>query len=107
MIRLHTSPNAVEIHNLKNALDAQGIACEVRGELLRTGLGELPFTECWVDLWILDAAEEASAREVMAGASRTQSEPWQCPECGEVIEGQFDHCWNCQAERRIRGRSDI
>ena len=65
MIRVHTSPNAVEIHNLKNVLESRGIECEIRGEFRRVGVGELPVTECWVELWIINEAEERSARRIL------------------------------------------
>jgi len=26
-------------------------------------------------------------------------QPWTCPNCGEEIDGEFDLCWNCGAER--------
>ncbi len=34
MMRINSSPNAVEMYNLKNVLEAQGIECEVRPALL-------------------------------------------------------------------------
>jgi hypothetical protein len=24
---------------------------------------------------------------------------WQCPNCNEILEGQFDTCWNCLYEK--------
>jgi len=29
------------------------------------------------------------------GWAFTKPEPWRCPTCGEMIEGQFNSCWNC------------
>ena len=29
------------------------------------------------------------------GWAFTKPEPWRCPTCGEMIEGQFQSCWNC------------
>ena len=69
MTRVHTSPNAVEIHNLKNVLQAQGIECEIRGEFRKAAAGELPVSECWVELWIIDDTEEENAQRILAGPS--------------------------------------
>ena len=99
MIRIHTSPNAVEIHNLKNVLESRGIECEIRGEFRRVAVGELPVNECWIELWIRDAAEEKNARQILDSPSSEPSGSWECPKCGEMVEGQFNQCWNCQAER--------
>ncbi len=40
------SLNALEIHHLRNLLEAEGIPCAVRNELLSRLAGEVPFTEC-------------------------------------------------------------
>ena len=100
MIKLHSALNGFEIHNLKNALESCGIACEVQGELRRPGMGELPVTECWVELWLIDEARQEEARRIVAeGIPGTQG-PWRCDGCGETVEGQFGQCWSCGHERR-------
>ena len=96
MTRIHTSPNAVDIHNLKNVLGAHGIECEIRGEFLKAAVGELPVNECWVELWIIDDAEEENARHILARSHSGSLPSWNCPKCGETVEGQFDQCWKCQ-----------
>jgi hypothetical protein len=103
MIQIHTSPNAVEIRNLKNVLEAEGIKCEIRGEFRKVAVGELPVNECWVELWLLDASAEEHARRIIADATASSLPAWKCPGCGEVIEGQFARCWNCQTERSANG----
>ena len=25
--------------------------------------------------------------------------PWTCPKCGKTVDGNFEVCWNCEAER--------
>ncbi len=41
----------------------------------------------------------------MAGDAGSPEEPapagtsWNCPDCGQQVEGQFDACWNCGASR--------
>jgi hypothetical protein len=27
--------------------------------------------------------------------SASAAPPWNCPQCGQQVEGQFDACWNC------------
>lgn len=98
MILIHTSPNAFELHNIKNVLDGHAIECEIRGEFRRAAVGELPVNECWVELWIVDDTQEEAARRILADVGARSSKPWDCPECGETLEGQFDHCWKCQGK---------
>lgn len=97
MIKVHSSPIAVEVHNLCNVLEQSGIKCEVHGENLNAGLGGIPAVECWVELWILDDTQQQAAEQILAEASRTSAaKPWKCPQCGESVGGEFTICWNCQ-----------
>ena len=99
MTKIYSSQNGADVHNLKNVLQARGIACEVRGEHLGAGLGELPPNQCWVELWIVDDSELEEAQTILRREARTTGEPWTCPSCGEDVEARFDQCWNCQGYR--------
>jgi hypothetical protein len=33
------------------------------------------------------------------GRGAVAKPPWQCPDCGEALEGQFSACWHCGALR--------
>jgi len=99
MIRIQSSLNSTEIHNLKNVLESYGIACEVRGEFRRSAMGEIPITDSFVELWVIDDDQEEAARRILADAQTTPVGLWTCSSCGEAVEEQFDQCWNCQASR--------
>ena len=101
MIKIHSSVSSIDIHNLRNALESNGIRCEVMGEFRRTMMGEVPLSESFVELWIVDDAEETAAREIIAGGLRPASGPWTCPNCGKSIDAEFDLCWHCQSERPV------
>lgn len=99
---LLTSLNVLEIHHLKNVLEAEGIRCWVKNEMLSRLAGEIPFTECALELHLVrdddrpraEALLEAWRRPLPAGS------PWVCRACGETIEGQFGACWKCGEPRR-------
>ncbi|MDH3627609.1 MAG: DUF2007 domain-containing protein [Acidobacteriota bacterium] len=95
MTCIHSAPNGFEVHNLKNVLEASGIRCEVRGEFRKSGAGELPLNECWVELWLLDDARMDEAKKLLVDLQRTDRADWTCKGCGESVEGQFSRCWNC------------
>lgn len=81
-------------------LEAAGIACFVRNEGLTSVLGEIPFVECWPELWVVRNGEALRARgliEAARGAATTPGPDWVCERCGERVEGQFDACWHCAA----------
>lgn len=97
MRRVHSSANLLEAHHAKNLLEACGIRCELRNELLSGALGELPLGSCLPEVWVCDPNEAARAAALLeqglaagfAGGAR-----WQCL-CGEVCEPQFAACWRC------------
>jgi hypothetical protein len=98
---LFSSLNLLEVHHLKNLLEAEGIRCHIKNELLSRLAGEIPFTECAPQLWLLDERDLDRARRVVADFGRgTAAGPsWQCKNCGEALEGQFSACWHCGAPR--------
>jgi hypothetical protein len=103
---IFSSLNLVEMHHLKNLLQSEGIPCRIRNEDLSRLAGEIPFTECALQLVIEReqdyAAAEAILREFLRPPRRT-ADPWLCRSCGETIEGQFTACWKCG---KLRGTAD-
>jgi hypothetical protein len=98
---LFSSLNLHEVHHLKNLLEVEGIHCHIKNELLSRLAGEIPFTECAPQLWLLDERDLERAKRVVADSGRAAlaKPPWQCPDCGEALEGQFSACWHCGAPR--------
>jgi len=96
---IHTSPSLVEIAHLRNLLEAEGIGCQIRNDRLAGVVGEIPFVECWPELWLRRPGDALRARALIDLALHlpSASAPWTCPGCGERIEGQFAACWNCGA----------
>lgn len=99
MKKIFSSQNSMIIHHMKNLLSLKGIHAIVRNENLTAALGEIPPTECWVELWILDGSRENEARAIIQKEKESQEKAmdwsWRCPHCGENIEGQFTDCWQC------------
>ncbi len=86
---------------VKGLLEEANIPCMVRNENISTALGELPFTECSPEIWILNDSDFPRATEIVDGWRNAEVEDhgaWVC-RCGETIEGQFTSCWNCGKER--------
>jgi hypothetical protein len=98
---LIASLNALEIHHLKNLLESEGIRCWIRNELLARLAGEVPFTECAMELHLLREDDRARAEEVMRAwrQGRPLGPAWTCSGCGERLEAQFSACWRCGGER--------
>ena len=97
-LRVFSGQILAVVTQLKHVLDINGIACEVRGEYRGAGLGEIPVTEAWPELWVLDAPDVENARRIVREAleaGESDQPAWECPSCHEIIEGQFGKCWSC------------
>ena len=102
MTKIHSAPHPFVLDNLKNVLQVEGIASEVRTPFLGAARGDLPATECWSELWVLDDADVEKARVVIQSAlqpAETTEASWKCRNCGETSEGQFGACWQCGTAR--------
>jgi hypothetical protein len=100
---LVSSLDLLEIHHLKNMLEAEGIRCWVKNELLVRLAGEIPFTECALELHLVHERDRQRAELVLDAWRRPPParEAWRCARCGELLEGQFSSCWQCGAVREI------
>ena len=104
MKKLHTfglweRPQAIL---LRDVIAEEGIDCLVRNADLAMAIGEIPLTECFPELWVIDDEAFPRARLLLEGwlANGHKDEPdWQCPKCGEALEGHFGACWSCGYER--------
>lgn len=98
MRKLVTCKNMAQAGLLEGLLTGSGIACEIRGEYLSMALGELPFTECYPELWVAGDEDFKRAQAVLAQWGSADDQPqasWICQGCGEENEGQFGSCWRC------------
>jgi hypothetical protein len=95
--KLYSHESLITVTHLANVLTAAGLRAEVRNTRLGGVLGEIPFFECWPELWVADedhAAAERLLQEALAEPGSGAS-AWRCPACGETIEPQFAVCWRC------------
>ncbi|MCU0805163.1 MAG: DUF2007 domain-containing protein [Burkholderiales bacterium] len=102
MKTVFASLDVLEVHHLRNLLEAEGIRTVLKNELLSRLAGEVPFTEVAMQIVVLREEDSARAAALVAGyrSSRPASGPqWRCAACGEAIEPQFTACWHCGSER--------
>ena len=96
--KVHTADSILEIAHLRNVLETDGIACVIRNDRLAGALGEIPFVECWPELWVVENVYLLKARELIAAAQSAgpaRTDAWICERCGEHQDAQFDECWRC------------
>ncbi|MCY4451801.1 MAG: DUF2007 domain-containing protein [Immundisolibacterales bacterium] len=100
MKRVFCSHDPMLAGYLRSVLEEHGIACLVKNEFLIGGGGELPPTECWPEVWVVDDGQEARARAIVEEVRQSGSsdEGWRCPVCAEWIEPGFGACWRCAGD---------
>jgi hypothetical protein len=87
---------------LKELLEREDINCIIRNEQLFAALGEIPFLECFPELWVIDDEVWPRAKSLLDGWLKDEGKgpAWICSSCGETLEGQFGSCWKCGQEKR-------
>ena len=107
MKRLFVSDNRILVLQLRDFLEANHVRCLVRNEFLGGAAGELPPTECWPELWVIENIQYQKATELLEAFQRpTRTDPskscrWTCGRCQETLEAQFSQCWKCGYERPV------
>jgi len=98
MLKVYSAESIVLVAHLRNLLQNAGIRAHIRNERLAGALGEIPFLECWPELWIEHPGDALRARaiiEMELDAPQEVPSPWICRGCGESIGGQFTECGRC------------
>lgn len=97
MKRLLRSALVSDIGLVRGLLERAGIECFTKNEQLAGALGDIPFLECEPELWIIHDADLSRAQIIVAAhmAPASTTEQWRCTHCGEIIDGQFEACWQC------------
>lgn len=104
MKRVYSSQIRPTVEYVKNILEEQGIPCMITGEYLGVAIGEIPPIETWPGVWVLEDGDEDRALQTISTLEQNESHnvgAWQCPQCNEKCEDQFDTCWNCGAPKKV------
>ena len=102
MKRLYRAANLIEATQLKSMLEGMNVDCFLRNENMMRVAGEVPFDQCWPEVWIREESDTALALQVLdvfKHPQRFRGPAWGCPKCNEWLEGQFSACWNCGTQK--------
>lgn len=98
MQKLYSAGSLQEAYLLLHRLQEAGIDARVLNEHAQGGLGELPFTHVYPEIWLLQRADGARARAILDEFTRhtgVASVARRCRACGEESPGSFEICWRC------------
>lgn len=97
---VYTHENITMVTHFQNVLEQSGIATVIKNQFSAGGAGDLAMGDVWPELWILDESQLDSALHIVSQVQAPASEPdWCCGQCGQDNAGNFEICWQCQAER--------
>lgn len=96
MFRLATTSTLAEAHLLRDLLSRAGVDARILNEHAQGGVGDIPFTHAWPEIW-LDRPEDAErARALIDAFEHASPGPdLRCGACGESNPGSFEVCWHC------------
>jgi pentatricopeptide repeat protein len=99
MEKLCRAGNLQEAYLILHRLERAGIEARVLNEHAQSGVGQLPFTHAYPEIWVLEPADAARARAIVEAHERAEeaSAPRVCPFCREENPGTFELCWRCGA----------
>ena len=105
MKKVFSSKDLLMIGHLKNVLASYGINSITKKVDLISAAGEIPPTECWPELCVIDDEKALQAEAVLKktlAPLASVKKLWRCSGCSEDIEGQFTECWKCGRSRYAR-----
>jgi Putative prokaryotic signal transducing protein len=102
MKKVFVSQHLFEVEMRKEWLEQAGIPCLIKNQRSSGLAGEIPFTEVFPELWVIQDERYDRARRLLDDGlvlSPSSQDGWICPGCEEHHESQFATCWKCGQER--------
>jgi hypothetical protein len=99
MERLYRAANLPDAYLLLHRLQQAGIEARVLNEHAQGGLGEIPFTHAYPEVWLVRPDDAERARDIVTEYERRDppGEPRVCRSCDEESPAGFEVCWRCGA----------
>ena len=97
MRRVYTAATLPEAHLILQQLESVGIKARVFNENAQGAIGELPVTDTWPDIWIVQNHQFPAARAVIERYESSSESELLCNSCGEFSPSRFEVCWQCGA----------
>lgn len=104
MRRLTSAPNLALATLWAEQLCAAGIDSTVQRAWAGSIAGEIPPDQALPEVWVNDDAQHAEAATLLHELRHLPWHHWLCRRCGERVDGPFEQCWNCGADRPVADR---
>jgi hypothetical protein len=94
MQRLVQAPNIAIASLWVDVLRQAGVEASTQRYFLGSVAGELPPDQCLPEVWLHDDSQLIRGQQVLDAWRNVPQRRWICA-CGELVEGGFERCWNC------------
>ncbi|WP_299268758.1 DUF2007 domain-containing protein [uncultured Psychrosphaera sp.] len=104
MKKIVSRSSLIELAPYEFGLSAADIKFRRKNEFISGAIGELPFTEVWPELWLIDDAHFDQAQQICQRIEQEvnqQQVDWSCVGCEEENANSFEFCWSCGELRRV------
>jgi hypothetical protein len=101
MKKLCSTANIIEAQLLADLLKQDGIDVRVFNQYALGAMGEIPFTQTYPELWVVndhDLGRAESVARAVEHAARANVHKL-CRGCGEQLSVDLLSCWNCGAHQ--------
>jgi hypothetical protein len=97
MKRVYSAANLPDAHLVLHLLLSEGISARVFNENLQGGLGDIPFTHTYPEVWVENDRDFERARELIKARERMPENAGtvKCSRCNEENPRNFQLCWSC------------
>lgn len=96
MKRLYQAGNLPEAYLIADLLRHDGLDVRIMNEHAQGGMGDLPFTETYPEVWLVNEFDWDRAQRVLDRFRSAQyATPVFCTVCREENPGTFEVCWKC------------
>lgn len=96
MQRVAQAPNLFIATLWVDALRSEGMDASVQRQYLGSAAGQLPPDQCLPEVWVEHDPHVPRAQQILHHLQHMPQQRWFC-QCGELVEGGFQQCWNCAA----------
>jgi hypothetical protein len=99
MPRVTDAPNLAIATLWCDQLRGAGFEASVQRAFASGIVGHIPPDQALPEVWVADADRVEAARELLQAWQRLPERLWWCAACHERVEGPFEQCWHCGADR--------
>jgi len=104
MFEVYRDREASKVGRINDILEQQGIKTTLRNWHPDSMMNQIPLPYMFPFIMVFSEEDSIKAKAIIReyeNGDPVDLGEWNCPQCGERIEGTLTECWSCQTERKI------